>query len=122
MSAKPIKIGNYLYVKEEFYNKDEYYDYVEDDKGNLYICHYGHDGDQNWHITCFEDVDGNGLRRSINEKYYYRRIGQILYKIDYVDDLNNFVGMSLSKEEISGRIKYGFINLDEWKFYILEEF
>jgi len=121
MENEHVQIGKYIYIKDKAYNRHEYYDYVEDDKGKLYACHYGHDGDQDWYITCFEDINGSGQWQSINEKYYYRKIGQVPYILDHVINLGDFVGKSLSKEVIGDRVRYGFIDFDEWKFYVLME-
>lgn len=121
LKKEQVQIGRYLYIKEEKYNHNEHYDYAEDIDGVLYTCHYGHDGDKDWYITCFEEVGSDRLTQSIDEKYYYKRVGQAPYALDHVDGLDKFVGKILSKETIENKTRYGFIDFDEWKFYILHE-
>lgn len=119
MQNKQIVIEYIIYEKIEKYNHQKFYEYTEDINGQLYQNHYAHDGDGDWYITCFENLETHENLDDIDVKYYYEEVGRVPYTFEKLDDLSKMVGRYLHKEIIEDKVIYGFIDYETNVFYVI---
>ena len=121
MKEETITLGYDIYEKVEKYNHEEFYHRAEDKDGNMYKTHYGHDGDNDWYITCYENLSTGECSTTItNIAFYYKKIGRTAKKYIYNRKLEDFVGEILKTTEIDNQIYYGFENYETNTFYVIK--
>jgi hypothetical protein len=69
MECKTVKIGFDTYEVTENYDHNMHYAYALDSNGNIYRCCYGHDGDEDWYITCYECITDDELFETDDELF-----------------------------------------------------
>lgn len=108
----------YKKVPKSEINYDKYYDFAEDEFGSLLKPHYGHDGDGDWYITCYTNLNTGSWQHG-QIKYFYEAIGRIPFEYVYDFDWKEVKGLALSFEMIDGVEKPCFVKWNENKCYVI---
>jgi len=120
MECNTIKIGFDTYEITEHYDPSMHYDYALDSNGNIYRCCYGHDGDEDWYITCYECITDDELFRTDGDIMRHLVFKEREpYQLIYDFDLREVEGLTLSFEKVGDITMPCFLKYDENKLYVL---
>lgn len=101
------------------FNHDKHYEYAEDDQGSLLKPRYGHDGDGDWHITCYENLSTGRFNEYGNVKFYYESSGRVPFEYIFEFDWEEVDGLNLGFLTVNDVKMPCFIKWDENKCYVI---